>query len=156
MKTTLDGAGDETGGQTGTDAGIIRDETGAQRLIGYVLDVGQGDGLARCHLDLDARHLNRHGRLHGGIAAALLDNASGAVGSLSMDPSGRHPWITVSMTINYLAPGRPGHVTATARITGGGRRTRFIAAELRHEDGTVIATSTGVFQPIRRPVEDAR
>lgn len=129
--------------------GIIRDETGAQRLIGYVLDVGAGDGTARCWLDLDHRHLNRHDRLHGGIAAALLDNASGAAGSLSMDPGGRHPWLTLSMTVNYLAPGRPGRITATARITGGGRRTKFVEAELRHEDGTLIATSTGVFQPIR-------
>lgn len=129
--------------------GLIRDETGAQRLIGYVLDVGRGDGLARCILDLDERHLNRHNRLHGGIAAALLDNASGAAGSLSTDPTGRHPYVTLSMTIDYLAPGLPGRVTATARITGGGRRTKFIAAELHHEDGTLIATSTGVFQPIR-------
>ena len=137
--------------ETADATGIIRDETGAQRLIGYVLDVGQRDGLARCHLDVGERHLNRHDRLHGGIAAAMLDNASGAAGSLSMDPTGRHPWVTLSMTISYLAPGRPGRITATARITGGGRRTKFIDAELRHEDGTLIATSSGVFQPIRQP-----
>lgn len=129
--------------------GIIRDETGAQRLIGYVLDVGKGDGLARCWLDLDARHLNRHDVLHGGIAASMLDNASGAAGSLSLDPTGRHPFQTISMTINFIAPGRPGRITATARITGGGRMTKFIEAELRHEDGTLIATSSGVFRPIR-------
>ena len=131
------------------EPGIIRDETGAQRLVGYVLDVGAGDGTARCWLDLDARHLNRHQRLHGGIATMMLDNASGAAGSLSMDPSGRHPWLTLSMNVNFLAPGLPGRVTAIARITGGGRRTKFVEAELRHEDGTLIATSTGVFQPIR-------
>lgn len=33
-----------------TGEGIIRGETGAQRLLGYTLDVGQGDGRARCHL----------------------------------------------------------------------------------------------------------
>lgn len=131
--------------------GIIRDETGAQTLIGYVLDVGAGDGTARCWLDVGPRHLNRHDRLHGGIAAMLLDNASGAVGSLRIDPTGRHPFVTLSMAVNFIAPGLPGRVTATARVTGGGRRTTFVAAELRHEDGTLIATSTGVFQPIRRP-----
>lgn len=142
---------ENTGITAGDDPqpGLIHDETGAQRLIGYVLDVGAGDGTARCWLDLDARHLNRHDRLHGGIAATMLDNASGAVCSLSMDPTGRHPWLTLSMTVNFLAPGLPGRVTAVARITGGGRRTRFVEAELRHEDGTLIATSTGVFQPIR-------
>lgn len=135
--------------------GIIRDETGAQRLIGYVLDVGREDGTARCWLDVDSRHLNRHNRLHGGIAAAMLDNASGAVGSLSADPTGRHPFVTLSMTVSYLAPGQPGRITAIARITGGGRRTKFIEAELRHEDGTLIATSSGVFQPIRQKTGSA-
>ena len=138
-------------GDVPPETGIIRDETGAQRLIGYVLDVGAGDGTARCRLDLDARHMNRHDRLHGGIAAMLLDNASGAAGSLSMDPTGRHPWLTLALNVQFLAPGLPGRVTATARITGGGRRTKFVEAELRHEDGTLIATSSGVFQPIRTP-----
>jgi len=142
-------SGETAGTDSGDGPGIIRDETGAQRLIGYVLDVGAGDGTARCWLDLDHRHLNRHDRLHGGIAATMLDNASGAVCSLSMDPTGRHPWLTLAMNVNYLAPGLPGRITATARISGGGRRTRFVEAELRHEDGTLIATSTGVFQPIR-------
>ena len=52
--------------------GIIRDETGAQTLIGYVLDVGQGDGRARCHLEIGPQHLNRQNGLHGGIAMSVL------------------------------------------------------------------------------------
>ncbi|MBM3604442.1 MAG: PaaI family thioesterase [Alphaproteobacteria bacterium] len=129
---------------------LIRDETGAQRLIGYVLDVGQGDGCARCRLDTDERHLNRQGILHGGIAATLLDNAMGATGSLSVDPSGRHPFTTLALTVNYLSPGRLGRIEATGRITGGGRTTLFIEGELRHEDGALIATATGVFRKSRQ------
>ncbi|MDM7459356.1 MAG: PaaI family thioesterase [Paracoccus sp. (in: a-proteobacteria)] len=130
-------------------AGLIVDETGTQRLIGYVLDIGNPDLRARCLLDLDDRHLNRQDILHGGIAATLLDNAMGATGSLTVDPSGRHPFTTLSLTVNYLAPGRPGRVTATGRVTGGGRATLFIEGELRHEDGTLIATAIGVFRKSR-------
>ncbi|MFC0199890.1 PaaI family thioesterase [Paracoccus rhizosphaerae] len=130
--------------------GVIRDETGTQRLIGYDLDVGQGDGIARCRLRLDDRHLNRQGILHGGLAATLLDSAMGATGSLTVDASGRHPFTTLSLTVNYLASGRPGAVEATGRITGGGRATLFIEGELRHEDGTLIATATGVFRKSRQ------
>ena len=68
---------------------LIRDETGAQRLLGYTLDVGEGDGRARCRLVVDDRHLNRSGVLHGGIAAMLLDNACGATASLTVDDTGR-------------------------------------------------------------------
>ncbi len=59
---------------------------------------------AVCWLDLDDRHLNRQGILHGGLAATLLDSAMGATGSLTVDATGRHPFTTLSLTVNYLAP----------------------------------------------------
>lgn len=113
--------------------GLIRDETGTQRLVGYVLDVGQPDRRARCILDMDERHLNRHGVLHGGIAATLLDNASGATASLTVDPAGRAPFLTISLDTQFIAPARAGRVTAIAEVTGGGRSLLFIAARLEHE-----------------------
>ncbi len=135
--------------------GLIRDETGTQRTLGYVLDVSAGDGCARCHLTVDARHTNRHGALHGGIVACMLDNAMGATGSLSVDETGRWPMVTLSMTTNFLASAQVGDaLTATGRVTGGGRSIRFIDGELRGADGRLIATGTGTFKPLakeRRP-----
>lgn len=43
-----------------------------------MLDVGEGDGRAHCQLHLTETHLNRQGALHGGLSAAILDNAMGA------------------------------------------------------------------------------
>jgi uncharacterized protein (TIGR00369 family) len=126
----------------------IRNETGTQKLVGYVIEVGHADGNARCWLDLDAQHLNRHDVLHGGVATMLLDSASGAAGSLTVDASGRAPFLTVSLTTQFLASGLPGRVTAVGRVTGGGRSLKYITAELHHEDGTLIATSTGVFKRV--------
>jgi uncharacterized protein (TIGR00369 family) len=128
---------------------LIRDETGTQRMLGYVLDVGGQDSRARCSLELDDRHLNRQNILHGGIAATLLDNAMGATASMSVDATGRHPFTTLSLTVNYLAPGRPGKVQAIGNITGGGSSTLFLEGELSHQDGTLIATATGVFRKSR-------
>ena len=87
---------------------IIENETGTQRLRGYVLDVGRGDGRARCHLRVGPEHTNRHGMLHGGIVATILDNAMGATGSLSRAPGGRHPFLTISLNTQNLAPAREG------------------------------------------------
>lgn len=126
----------------------IRNETGTQKLVGYVIDVGHSDGCARCWLDLDARHLNRHNVLHGGIATMLLDSASGATGSMTVDPTGLVPFLSVSLNVQFISPGRPGRVSAVGKITGGGRSLKFISAELHHEDGTLIATSTGVFKRV--------
>jgi acyl-coenzyme A thioesterase 13 len=129
------------------DAGFIHGETGTQRLVGYVVDVRDPEH-GRCYLDVTQDHLNRHGALHGGIAVTLLDNASGTTGSLTVDATGKAPFLTVSMNTQFVGSGRPGRMTASGTVTGGGRSLLFIAAELHHEDGTLVATSTGVFKRV--------
>ncbi|AXS41547.1 PaaI family thioesterase [Breoghania sp. L-A4] len=129
--------------------GIIEGETGAQRLVGYVLDVSGSDGSARCTLDIDARHTNRHGVLHGGFCAVLLDNAMGATASLSVDATGKCPFLTISMATQFLAPAREGsRVTATGRITGGGRSLLFVDGRLTDNEDRLIATAQGVFKRV--------
>ncbi len=125
-------------------------ETGTQRTLGYVLEIGHPDGGARCHLDVTEAHANRHDVLHGGIAATLLDNAMGATSSLTVDDTGRTPFLTVSMSTQFLAPAHAGtRVTATGRVTGGGRSLLFLAAALVDQEGRLIATGTGVFKRAR-------
>ncbi|QFS81747.1 Thioesterase superfamily protein [Roseivivax sp. THAF40] len=130
---------------------LIRGETGAQRTLGYVLDVSRDDGRARCMLDVGEAHSNRHGVLHGGIAGVLLDNAMGATASLTVDKTGRSPFLTVSLSTNFVAAGIVGQrLTATGRVVGGGRSLLFIDGELRSEDGALIATAHGVFKRVPR------
>lgn len=129
--------------------GIIRDETGAQTLLGYVVDITAGDGTARCHLDIGPPHTNRHGGLHGGILSCILDNAMGFAASLTGDSAGQTRFMTLSMTTQYLAPARAGRVTATGTIAGGGRATVFAEGVVTDAEGTVIATATGVYKRVR-------
>lgn len=130
-------------------AGIIESETGAQRLIGYVLDVSQSDGCARCTLTVSDAHLNRTDVLHGGIATAMLDNALGATASLAVDDTGKAPFMTLSLTTNYLAPApRGARLTATGRIVGGGKSLKFVDGELVDDNGKVIATANGVYKRV--------
>ena len=129
------------------EAGFIHGETGTQRLVGYVVDV-RDPVHGRCYLDVMDDHLNRHGALHGGIAVTLLDNACGTTGSLTVDATGKAPFLTVSMNTQFVGSGKRGRMTATGTVTGGGRSLLFISAELRHEDGTLVATSTGVFKRV--------
>ena len=129
------------------EAYLIRDETGTQTLIGYVVDISDAPR-AHCWLNVGPTHTNRHNVLHGGITGCLLDNASGTAGSLTVDPSGPAPSLTISMTTQFIAPGRPGWVKATGTVIGGGRSLLYINAVLAQDDGTVIATSTGVFKRV--------
>lgn len=127
--------------------GIIRDETGAQTLLGYVVDVR--DGVARCHLDLGPQHGNRHGGLHGGIMSCILDNAMGYAAALAFDPDARPTVTTLSMTTNYLAPAKGGRVTAEGTVTGGGRSTLYTESRLRDQEGKLLATACGVYKRIK-------
>lgn len=127
---------------------VITNLSNAQSTIGYVVEVE--DGIPRAVLDIDDRHLNRNDGLHGGIMAMLLDTTSGYAASLKEDGVTPHPVATVTMTVNYLAPGRTGRVVATARVTGGGRQIVFVDAELTHADGTILATSTGTFRMLQK------
>ena len=131
-----------------SDDAVILAETGAQKLLGYVIDVGQEDKRARCGLQVDERHLNRHGVLHGGMISCLLDSASGATASLRVDDTGRTPFLSVSLTVNYVAPAYPGWVEAIGEITGGGRNILHINAQLRDDAGRLIATSSGIFKRV--------
>lgn len=132
------------------DNGIIRDETGAQTLMGYVVDVSQKDGKGRCYLDIGPQHGNRHHMLHGGVISCLLDNAMGYAASLSADPEGRTKFLTVSMSTQYIASAPQGQrVTATGTVRGGGKSTLFVDGELCDETGRLLATSTGVYKRVR-------
>ena len=128
---------------------LIENETGAQRLMGYVLDVGQPDMRARCTLSMTDLHLNRHGVLHGGIAATMLDSAMGATASLSVDPCGRAPFLTISLSTQFIAPATgQSEFIATGQIVGGGRALVFAKGELRDGSDWLIATATGVFKRV--------
>lgn len=129
--------------------GIIVNETGAQTLLGYVLDVSQPDKKARCLLTVTDDHLNRHDSLHGGIATAVLDNAMGATASLTVDEAGRVPFMTISLNTQFLAPAKKDdELTATARIVGGGLSIKFVEGQLLNAQGRIIATATGVFKRV--------
>jgi uncharacterized protein (TIGR00369 family) len=95
-------------------------------------------------LDVQARHLNRRGRLQGGVAATLLDAVCGYAGLLS--PSGADDAATITLTVNYLAKLEGGTVRAVGRRVGGGRQIYFSTGELYAADGTLAATAQGSFR----------
>jgi uncharacterized protein (TIGR00369 family) len=127
---------------------IIRDETGAQTLLGYVVDISADDGKGRCVLDIGAQHGNRHGALHGGIIACLLDNAMGYGAAVHTSKDGSDKFLTISMNTQFIAPALTGRVVATGKVTGGGRSLLFVEGELHHEDGRLLATATGVYKKV--------
>lgn len=124
------------------------DFSGACDLVGYRSSLPEEGGGA-CSLDVGPQHLNRLGLLHGGFVSMLLDNGCGtavrrALGDIEAAV------VTVTLTVNYIDGVESGRVTATGRVTGGGKSVKFAEAELRDETGRLLATCTAIFRVLRK------
>lgn len=104
------------------------------------------EGYCELQLMLAERHLNRRGRLQGGVTATLLDAACGYAGLLRAGQAGPGEAATITLSVNYLAKLSQGRVLAIGRVTGSGRSIYFSSGELLAGDGTLAATAQGSFK----------
>lgn len=98
------------------------------------------DGVARVVVDTREHHLNAHGSVHGGLLATMLD---AAMGTAVVSSGGELP-VTVSLTVTYLEPGRPGRLEASARVRKRGRKLLVVEGEVV-QDGDVVADALATF-----------
>lgn len=101
------------------------------------------EGRTRLRLALRPEHANNLGIAHGGVICTLLDVALGTAARLT---AGR-PVLTLDMQTRFLARGS-GVLTAEGRVTRAGRSVLFCEAEVRSEDGTLVASATGLLKPV--------
>jgi uncharacterized protein (TIGR00369 family) len=89
------------------------------------------------------RHRNVQGLVHGGLIAALADSAMGFALRSVVGPGRRH--VTIDMTVRFIRPVGDGSVTAEGTVVHAGTRIGFAEAEVRDEDGRVIAKASGTY-----------
>jgi uncharacterized protein (TIGR00369 family) len=99
-------------------------------------------------LDLEPRHLNRSGIVHGGILATLIDATGGYAGVYPLEDGRKRRVVTVAMTTNYLGQAKEGTITCTARRQGGGKTLFAATAEVHGPDGTLLAIGQGTYRYI--------
>ena len=68
-------------------------------LLGFQL-VEWRSGYAVLEVELDDRHKNRQGGLHGGVTASMIDAVTGYCGIYEPDSRKRRGNVTVSLNIN--------------------------------------------------------
>lgn len=115
------------------------------RHVGYSVAVWRRN-YAELRLKIQPRHLNRSGRVHGGVLMTLIDAACGYAGSY--DPKALHPRLTssLSITTNFLANTDKGMLRTIARRTGGGRSLFFARAEVLDDAGKRLAEGVCTFR----------
>ncbi|MCW2776551.1 MAG: thioesterase superfamily protein [Frankiales bacterium] len=91
-------------------------------------------------VDATDEHFNPHGSVHGGLIATMLDVA---MGEAVAETGGESP-VTVSLTVTYLEPGRPGRLEARATVRKRGKRLLVVEGEVV-QDGDVVADALATF-----------
>ncbi len=127
------------------DPDLVEPPYPLQSLLGMSL-TSWSEGFAVVEVPLAKKLRNRQGLPHGGVHATLLDSAMGYAGCYTGDANVQQMALTLSLTVNYVGIAQGARLIATARMSGGGRKTYFCEAELRDDLGTLVATATGVFK----------
>ena len=99
---------------------------------------------AQVALDLEPWHLNRLGVVHGGVLMTLLDTTCSMCGLYSADRDSRKASVTVSLNTNFIGQARHGRIVAVGTSTASGKSLYFASAEIRSEEGALLATATSV------------
>jgi uncharacterized protein (TIGR00369 family) len=113
----------------------------SSKLLGWhLLDARPRDGWIRIGFDGKKEFCNPAGFVQGGILSAMLDDTMGpAVFTMT---EGRLYTATISMTVNFLAPAKPGPITGEATVMQLGKTVAFVEGRLMAADGTVLATAS--------------
>lgn len=123
------------------------------RLLGLQTEPGTPSGHARIRLDSRPELSNARGDVHGGVVASLLDAAMGvAARSAYQEGEGA---TTVSITVNYLEPGR-GTLVATARVMRAGQSLASVEAEVVDVSARCVAHGVATMRILRPAGKVAR
>jgi len=113
----------------------------SSKLLGWhLIDARPEQGWVRIGFDGKRDFCNPAGFVQGGILSAMLDDTMGPAVFVMAD--GKLYTATITMTVNFLAPAKPGTIIGEATVTQLGRTVAFVEGRLMSEDGTVLATAS--------------
>lgn len=113
--------------------------TGLDALLGTIVEDLSPDH-SRIRLEIDDRHRQPHGIVHGGTYATLIETAASTAGALWAMSNGMRGAVGVSNTTDFYRPHREGPITADATPIHRGRTQQVWQVEItRVDDGKLVA-----------------
>ena len=113
----------------------------SSKLLGWrLLDARPRDGWIRIGFDGKKGFGNPAGFVQGGILSAMLDDTMGP--AVFVMTEGRLYTATITMTVNFLSPAKPGPITGEAEVKQLGKTIAFVEGRLTAEHGTLLATAS--------------
>jgi uncharacterized protein (TIGR00369 family) len=105
-----------------------------------LLDARPSEGWIKVGFDGKPEFCNPAGFVQGGLLSAMLDDTMGPAAFIMTD--GKFYTTTISLTVNFLAPAKPGPLIVEALVTQLGKTIAFMEGRLMDEDGSLLATAT--------------
>jgi uncharacterized protein (TIGR00369 family) len=119
-------------------------------LLGFVVKSVE-PGRAVFEMEVDERHHNPMGTLHGGVYCDLADAAMGYAYAATLAEG--EAFTTVELKINFFRPVRKGRLTAEASVVRAGATLAYVECDVKDGDGRLAAraASTCMKLPEVRP-----
>jgi uncharacterized protein (TIGR00369 family) len=119
---------------------------GAGVLVGLTLEEVER-GRVVFGLDVDERHHNPMGTIHGGILAVIADSAMGCAVQTVLPANARYT--TVDLSMHYVKAARDGFIVADGRVVHHGGRVATAEVRVTDADGVLLAHGTSTCIVIR-------
>ncbi len=102
-----------------------------------------GQGRSEIRMEVDSGLTQQAGFAHGGVSASLIDSAVGLALCTMID--GESAIRTIDLQVNFLAPAKPGSLTARGRIIHKGKRTGVGECQVRDAGGKLVSKGTATY-----------
>src|SRR5947209_4687533 len=109
------------------------------QLLGFVLRSIE-PGRAVFEMEIDERHHNPMGTLHGGVYCDLADAAMGFAYAATLGEG--ESLTTVELKVNFLKAVRRARLTAAARVVKAGGTVGYIECDVKDQTGTLVARAS--------------
>ncbi len=109
------------------------------RLLGFVMKVLE-PGRAVFEMEVDERHHNPMGTLHGGIFCDLTDAAMGFAYASTLGEG--ETFTTIELKINFLRAVRKATLTAEARVVRAGSTVGYVECDVKDQAGKLVAKAS--------------
>jgi uncharacterized protein (TIGR00369 family) len=119
----------------------------AARLVGLVLREIE-PGRAVFELQVDERHHNPLGTLHGGVSCDLADAAMGWAYAASLGEG--ETFTTIELKINFLRAVRQATLTAEAKVVKGGMTLGYVECEVKDEQDRLVAKAASTCLKLKK------
>jgi uncharacterized protein (TIGR00369 family) len=105
-------------------------------------------GHAIFEMEIDERHHNPMGTLHGGIYCDLADAAMGFAYAATLADG--EMFTTIELKINFLRAVRKATLTAEARVVKAGGTLGYVECEVKDEYGKLLAKAASTCMKLRQ------